>query len=193
VRLREPPEGTLFLGGVDLRALPPAEVRRRVAYVPQDPFLFSDTVAENLRLAKEDATAEEMEEACRLAALHDEIAALPQGYDTLLGERGITLSGGQKQRLCLARALLRPAEVLVLDDTLSAVDAETERKILSGLARARQGRTLVVVSHRLSAVRDLPLILVLDGGRVVEQGDHETLLARGGYYRELSELQEMEG
>lgn len=193
VRLREPPEGTLFLGGVDLRALPPAEVRRRVAYVPQDPFLFSDTVAENLRLAKEDATAEEMEEACRLAALHDEIAALPQGYDTLLGERGITLSGGQKQRLCLARALLRPAEVLVLDDTLSAVDAETERKILSGLARARQGRTLVVVSHRLSAVRDLPLVLVLDGGRVVEQGDHETLLARGGYYRELSELQEMEG
>ena len=192
LRLHEPPEGTLFLDGEDVAGLDPESLRRAIAYVPQEPFLFSDAIAENLRLGKEDATRREMEEACRLSALHEEVAAFPDGYDTLLGERGITLSGGQKQRLCLARALLKPSCVLVLDDTLSAVDADTERRILAGMAEAVRDRTLVVVSHRMSAVRDLDRILVLREGRVVQEGRHEDLMAREGYYRDMVELQEME-
>ncbi len=192
LRLHEPPEGTFFLDGEDVADLDPESLRRAIAYVPQEPFLFSDTIAENLRLGKADATREEMEEACRLSAFHEEVAAFPDGYDTLLGERGITLSGGQKQRLCLARALLKPSSVLVLDDTLSAVDADTERRILAGMAEAVRDRTLVVVSHRMSAVRDLDWILVLREGRVVQEGRHEDLMAREGYYRDMVELQEME-
>ncbi|MEW6756634.1 MAG: ABC transporter ATP-binding protein [Acidobacteriota bacterium] len=192
LRLHEPPEGTLFLDGEDVAGLNPENLRRAIAYVPQEPFLFSDTIAENLRLGKEDATRGEMEESCRLSALHEEVAAFPDGYDTLLGERGITLSGGQKQRLCLARALLKPSSVLVLDDTLSAVDADTERRILAGMAEAVRDRTLVVVSHRMSAVRDLDLILVLREGRVVQVGRHDDLMDREGYYRDMVELQEME-
>jgi ATP-binding cassette subfamily B protein len=192
LRLHEPPAGTLFLDGEDVLKLDPGGLRRAIAYVPQEPFLFSDAIAENLRLGKEDATRGEMEGACRLSALDEEIAAFPDGYETLLGERGITLSGGQKQRLCLARALLKPSSVLILDDTLSAVDADTERRILGGMDQAGRGRTLVVVSHRMSAVRDLDRILVLREGRVVQEGRHDELMAREGYYRDMVELQEME-
>ena len=192
VRIYDPPEGTLFLDGEDIRALPVSYLRENVAYVPQDPFLFSDTIAENLRLSKPDATEEEMRVVCEVAALHQEIAEFPLGYQTVLGERGITLSGGQKQRLCLARALLKPAPVLVLDDTLSAVDADAERRILAGLKAAARERTLVVVSHRVSAVRELDKILCLQRGEVIQSGTHAELSALPGYYRQMVELQEME-
>ncbi len=191
-RLYDPPTGTVRLGGRDVTTLPLAVLREAVAYVPQEAFLFSDTVEANLRLGKPGATREELEAVCRLAALHDEILGFPAGYRTLLGERGITLSGGQKQRLCLARALLKEAPLLLLDDTLSAVDAEAERKILASLASARAGRTTVVVSHRVSAVRDLDQILALRRGEVVQRGTHAELAAAPGYYHEMVELQEME-
>jgi ATP-binding cassette subfamily B protein len=191
-RMYDPPPGTILLDGLDVLDLPPGFLRARIAYVPQEAFLFSDTVAENLRLGKPDATPEEMEQACRLAALHDEIAQLPKGYETLLGERGITLSGGQKQRLCLARALLKPAPILLLDDTLSAVDAETERDILARLKAEASRRTTVVISHRASAVRDLDRILCLQRGSVVQSGTHEEMVRQEGFYKIIVELQEME-
>ncbi len=191
-RLYDPPWGALAVDGRDMRDIPVDVIRAAVAYVPQEAFLFSDTIAENLRMGREDATREELEAVCRIAALHDEILEFPQGYETLLGERGITLSGGQKQRLCLARALLKRAPILVLDDTLSAVDAETESAILTGLGRLEGHRTTIVVSHRVSAVKDLDRILCLRKGRVINAGTHEELMAVEGYYRDIATLQEME-
>lgn len=193
MRIYDPPPGTLWMDGRDIVDLPVDVLRQATAYVPQEPFLFSDTIAENLRLGKADATREEMRWACGLAALDEEVAAFPQGYETLLGERGITLSGGQKQRLCLARALLKRSPVLILDDTLSAVDADTEAAILGSLRQARSGVTTVVISHRASAVRDLDHIVVLRGGRLVARGTHRELMAHAGYYRDMVELQEMAG
>lgn len=192
-RLQDPPRGSIFVGGHDVVDLPLARLRETFSFVPQEAFLFSDTIAENLKLGAPEATPAHMEAACRTAALHEEILGFPQGYETLLGERGITLSGGQKQRLCLARALLRRAPVLLLDDTLSAVDADAERRILAALRDARSGRTLVVVSHRVSAVRGCDQILVLREGRVIQRGTFAQLAAAPGYFREMAELQEMEG
>lgn len=189
-RLYDPPAGALFVDGRDALELPLDYLRRGIAYVPQEPFLFSDTIAENLRVANPGASADEMREVCKLAALNEEIEAFPQGYETLLGERGITLSGGQKQRLCLARALIKPAPVLILDDTLSAVDADAERRILAGLKRAAGLRTLVVISHRVSAVRDLDGIICLQRGAVVQSGTHTELSQKPGFYRDMVELQE---
>ena len=191
-RLHDPPPGTLMVDGKDVLDLPLEALRRAVAYVPQEAFLFSDTIAENLRVARPGATHEEMERVCRLASLHGEILSFPRGYETLLGERGVTLSGGQKQRLCLARALLKEAPILVLDDTLSAVDADVERRILVGLSGAVQNRTLIVISHRVSAVRDLMRILCLEDGRVIQSGTHDELSAVPGFYQRMVELQEVE-
>ncbi len=191
-RLYDPRPGSVFIGGVDITKIALQRLREMIAIVPQEAFLFSDTIAQNLLLGNPAATAKEIQEACSLAAISDEIEAFPNGYETLLGERGITLSGGQKQRLCLARALLKEAPVLLLDDTLSAVDAGAERKILAGLARARKTRTTIVVSHRVSAVRELDRILVLKRGAVIQQGAHAELMATEGYYREMAELQEIE-
>lgn len=190
-RIYDPPRGTLFVDGRDVLDVALSELRRMIAYVPQEAFLFSDTIAENLRLGKPEATLEEMKEACRLAALDAEIEAFPKGYNTLLGERGITLSGGQKQRLCLARALLKEAPILVLDDTLSAVDAETEQDILSALRRVAAMRTLLVISHRVSAVKDLDGIICLRRGEVIQAGTHEELSRSPGFYRDIVALQEM--
>lgn len=192
-RIYDPPPGTLFLDGHDVRELSLASLRRAISWVPQEAFLFSETIEENLRLGFEQAIPEELRQMTAVAALDQEILEFPQGYETMLGERGITLSGGQKQRLCLARALLKPAPVIVLDDTLSAVDSESERAILGELRGALRGRTAVVISHRASSVRDLDWIVVLEEGRVVQQGRHEDLMARPGYYRDMVELQEMEG
>lgn len=191
-RLYEPPPGTVFLDGRAVETVPLRWLRQQVAWVPQEAFLFSDTIENNLRVGRADATREEMEAACRLSAVHNEILEFPDGYRTLLGERGISLSGGQKQRLCLARALLKQAPVMVLDDTLSAVDSETEHAILTGLKDAMAGRTTVVIAHRISSLRHLDWILVLRDGHVIQQGRHQTLLAVPGFYRDLYELQELE-
>jgi ATP-binding cassette subfamily B multidrug efflux pump len=190
-RIYDPSRGTLFVDGRDVLDVPLSGLRRVIAYVPQEAFLFSDTIAANLRLGKPEATLQDIKDACRQAALDREIEAFPKSYDTLLGERGITLSGGQKQRLCLARALLKEAPVLVLDDTLSAVDAETEQEILSALKGLAGTRTLIIVSHRVSAVKDLDTIICLRRGEVIQAGRHEVLSHTPGFYRDMVALQEM--
>lgn len=192
LRLIDIPENTVFLGGVDITALDLQTLRRAIAYVPQDPVLFSMTLRDNIAFGRPAATAESIAEAIDRAALRSDLDALPQGLDTPVGERGITLSGGQKQRTAIARALLLEAPLLVLDDSLSSVDAETEERILQGLREARHGRTTVVVAHRISAVMDADAIIVLDRGCIVEQGTHRDLLDHGGVYAAMARRQELE-
>ncbi len=191
-RLWEPPAGTIRLDGIDIGRLPLATLRGALAMVPQETFLFSATVAENVAFGRPEASAEEILAAVRLAGLEEEVASFPRGLETVVGERGITLSGGQKQRVALARALLCQPRLLLLDDCLSAVDAATEARILARLGEAFAGRTVFVVSHRVAAVAACDLILVLDSGRIVEQGSHAALLAAEGAYAELARLQTLE-
>jgi ATP-binding cassette subfamily B protein/ATP-binding cassette subfamily C protein/ATP-binding cassette subfamily B multidrug efflux pump len=167
-------------------------LRAGIAWVPQEAFLFSASIADNIRLAKPDATRDEIEHAAQLAALHDDILRFPRGYDTLVGERGVTLSGGQRQRVAIARALLTDTPLLLLDDALSAVDTGTETRILEHLRSARQGRTAIIVSHRLSAVVDADQTVVLRGGRVAERGTHDELLALNGWYAAQWRYQQLE-
>ncbi|HRZ10301.1 MAG TPA: ABC transporter ATP-binding protein, partial [Gemmatimonadales bacterium] len=189
-RSYDPDKGRVLLDGLDVRTISLEELRQNLGVVPQETFLFSATVRENVLLgAPDDGRLERVAEVSQLAeALPD----LPNGYDTLLGERGINLSGGQKQRAAIARALAQDPPVFILDDALSAVDAHTEARILAGLRDALAGRTSVIISHRLAAVRDADWIIVLDRGTVVEQGVHADLLAAGGRYWELLRRQEIE-
>jgi ATP-binding cassette subfamily B protein/ATP-binding cassette subfamily C protein/ATP-binding cassette subfamily B multidrug efflux pump len=187
-----PQSGTLRWNGVDLQDYTLAALRAAIAWVPQEAFLFSATVADNIALAKPGATREEVENAARLAAVHEDILRLPSGYETPVGERGVTLSGGQRQRVAIARALLADAPLLLLDDALSAVDTDTEARILAHLRETRVGRTVVIVSHRLSAVADADRTLVLHGGHLVEQGDHAALLAHGGWYARQWKYQQLQ-
>ncbi len=191
-RLFEPPAGTLLLDGRDVRRLRLEPLRRAIGMVPQETFLFSTTVRENIALGRPGAGDAEILEAAEMAGLEGDLAAFPQGLDTVVGERGITLSGGQKQRVALARALLRRPRLLLLDDCLSAVDTHTEERILANLRRVFVGRTVFLVSHRISTVQGADLILVLDGGRIVERGDHDGLVARGGLYADLHRRQLLE-
>ena len=191
-RLVEAPEGTVWLDGVDTRRLPLARLRAAIALVPQESFLFSTTVEENIALGRPGAGREEILEAARLAGLSSDLEELPRGLATVVGERGITLSGGQKQRVSLARALLRRPRLLLLDDCLSAVDAETEERILDNLRQVFAGRTVLQVSHRLSAVQGADQILVLDHGRATERGRHDELLAVDGIYADLYRRQRLE-
>ena len=197
-RLHEPPPGTVFVDGVDVRHIPLAVLRGAIGYVPQEPFLFSDTLGDNVAFGarrealRAHAERDPMQRAVAIARLDKDVSEFPSGYDTIVGERGITLSGGQKQRTAIARALMVDPRILILDDALSAVDTYTEREILSRLREASRQRTSIIVSHRISTVRDADLILILDRGRVVERGTHDGLLARDGLYANLFKKQLLE-
>ena len=167
-------------------------LRRRIGYVPQDVFLFSDTVSGNIAFGKPDAHQQDIEVFAAHAAIHDEIASLPQQYATLIGERGITLSGGQKQRIAIARALLKEPDMLILDDCLSAVDTNTEKRILQYFNEVLANKTAIVITHRIYSLLQFDKIIVLDHGRVAEEGTHEELLALKGYYAEMVERQRAE-
>jgi len=184
-RLHDPTSGRVLLDGVDLRDLSLSELSRHVGVVSQETYLLHTTVRENLRYARPDATDAEIEAAARAAQVHDVIAALPQGYETVVGARGHRFSGGEKQRLAIARTLLRDPRVLVLDEATSALDTRTEHAVQEALDVLSRGRTTITIAHRLSTVRDADVIAVVAGGRLVETGDHETLLAAGGRYAEL--------
>ncbi|HWB86578.1 MAG TPA: ABC transporter ATP-binding protein [Bryobacteraceae bacterium] len=191
-RLFDPTEGMVSLDGTPLRDLDPAELRRHIGFVPQETFLFSTTIAGNISFGVENATPEEIRNAAEMAGLAGDIEGFPNGYQTMVGERGITLSGGQKQRTAIARAVLRNPRILILDDALSSVDTLTEERILTHLAGLMRGRTVILISHRVSTVRQADWIVVLEKGRIVEQGTHADLVQAGGYYADLSQKQTLE-
>ncbi len=191
-RLLDPTEGEVFVGGYSVRRIPLSALRQAVGVAPQEPFLFSETLFENIAFGLEAPDRERVEWAARLAGIHEEILAFPKGYETLLGERGVTLSGGQRQRVALARALAKRPKILILDDALSAVDTETEARILQGLKGVLGRQTTFLISHRTATLRHADWIIVLDGGRIVEEGTHESLLEAGGLYAELDRIQRME-
>jgi ATP-binding cassette, subfamily B, multidrug efflux pump len=191
-RLIDPTSGEVLLDGVNLRDLDPEWLRRQIGFVPQETFLFSATLAENIAWGVNGATEAEIDRAAELAGLAPDIAGFPAGYQTMIGERGLTLSGGQKQRVAIARAILRDPRILILDDSLSSVDTLTEERILNGLADVMRGRTTVLISHRVSTVRSARRIFVLEHGEIVEQGTHVELIANGGYYADLYQKQLLE-
>jgi ATP-binding cassette subfamily B protein len=199
-RLHDPPRGTVFIDGTDVRDLPLATLRGAIGFVPQEPFLFSDSLADNVAFGLDgtggiggiDARQQRILDAASIARLDKDVADFPHGYETMVGERGITLSGGQKQRTALARAVAVDPQILILDDALSAVDTYTEEEILSRLRAVMRQRTSILVSHRISTVRDADQIFVLDAGLIVERGTHDSLIRQNGVYAELHKKQLLE-
>jgi len=192
VRLLEPSQGNILLNGKDLQTIPLSDLRQTVSLIPQEPFLFSDTIRANLLLAKPEADEEEIREALQAAAFYEETQIFPQGLDTVVGEKGVLLSGGQKQRLSLARALLINPPILILDNTLSAVDLNTERSIQESLERFREGRTTIFISHRLVGWEGVDRIFFLEAGKLMESGSHQELIRQEGFYARLYRYQRLE-
>jgi ATP-binding cassette subfamily B protein len=191
-RLMDPTRGAVFLDGIDLRDFDPEWLRRQIGFVPQETFLFSATLAENVAWGVDNATEDDIARAADLAGLAPDIATFPDGYGTIIGERGITLSGGQKQRVAIARAILRDPKILILDDALASVDTLTEERILQSLEDVMQGRTTILISHRVSTVQNASQIFVIEHGEVAEQGTHAELIRNGGYYADLYQKQLLE-
>lgn len=192
VKLYAVKDGSIFIGNNDINELSMKNIREQVAYVPQETFLFSTTIEENIAFSVDDYSQEEVKSYAQVAAIHSNIVDFPEGYKTVVGERGITLSGGQKQRVAIARALMKKTPVVILDDCLSAVDVETERVILESLTNEIKDRTTILISHRLKAMSKADMIYVFDNGRIIERGRHEQLLANGGFYFKLYQKQMIE-
>jgi ATP-binding cassette subfamily B protein len=188
----DPISGRVLIDGMDLRRIPVRALRGAIGYVPQDTFLFSDSIRANVTFGRPEATQEAIDRACEVAQFTETVAQLPDGYEALLGERGVNLSGGQRQRLAIARAVIRDPKILILDDALSSVDTHTEERILQRLKAVTSTRTSVIISHRISTIRHADLILVVQEGRIVERGTHDTLVALGGPYAAMYERQLLE-
>jgi ATP-binding cassette, subfamily B, multidrug efflux pump len=191
-RLHDAPPGTVLIDGQPIRNSTLSALRKSIGFVPQETFLFSETIRQNIAFGRPDASAEQVEEAATIAHISTEILEFPKGFDTEVGERGLTLSGGQKQRTAIARAIIRDPKILILDDALASVDTYTEERILSGLKRVMEGRTTIFISHRISTARNADQIAVLVAGRIAELGTHDELIARNGYYTSLFEKQRLE-
>jgi len=192
LRLYQTKGGMIFIDGQDINTIPLKTLRENIGYVPQDNFLFSDSLKSNIAFGVEGEDMEEIIHATETACIHENIAAFPDGYETIVGERGVTLSGGQKQRSSIARALMKDAPILILDDALSAVDTDTEEQILRNLKENRKGKTTILIAHRISTIQNADMILVLEDGEAKEIGNHEVLMAQGGIYREMFEKQQLE-
>jgi ATP-binding cassette subfamily B protein len=191
-RLYDITDGQLLIDGIEINRIPVEVLRAHIGYVPQETFLFSDSLTENIRYGTDDGTKEHVQQAAEISQIAHDVLEFPNQFETMIGERGITLSGGQKQRTSIARALIRQPRILILDDCLSAVDTYTEEEILRRLRLFMKGRTSIIISHRISTVKDADLIIVLDKGRIVERGSHDELVAAGGIYADLNEKQLLE-
>ena len=191
LRVLNPPKNTIFLDGNEIYKIPLKVLHNSLTIVPQDIFLFSDSIAENIKFSDSEADENQIIKAAKIAQVHDEIMNFPNGYETLVGERGVTLSGGQKQRIAIARALLKNPDVLILDDSLSAVDTKTENEILNHLIINRKDKTNIIISHRISSIQHSDKIIVIDNKTIVESGTHSELLEKNGLYNELFQKQQL--
>lgn len=191
-RLYDTTEGQVKIDGIPIQKIHLDSLRSSIGMVPQDPFLFSDTISNNIRFGKKDATKEEITEAAKQSVVHENIIGFSEGYETILGERGVTLSGGQKQRVSIARAIIKNPEILIFDDCLSAVDTETEEKILGNLEMISKDKTTLIISHRVSSAKNADKIIILDEGKIIQEGSHNELIGKKGYYKELYEQQLLE-
>jgi len=185
-------DGQILIDNKNIQSLSLSSLRQNIGYVPQDVFLFSDSIAQNVAFGKEDATQAEIEQYTKYASVYDDIKEFPQGFETLVGERGVTLSGGQKQRVSIARALIKQPDILILDDSLSAVDTTTEKRILNYLEKAMADKTAIIITHRIYNLLDFDKIIVLKDGKITESGTHDELLENKGFYFEMYEQQQIE-